>query len=192
MNKYVIAAALSVLAAFFIFQPIALGQEEVPPTELPPAPELCAGSYHYYSVAEHSKIVHRAFKNYHINKRDVKAHKRMVKCAESNVAENQMRQDWNKAQAKWHDKYIWEIRWDNLSAADHAWAYSTGSCESGNDPNANTGNGFFGAFQYILSTWASAPKSPGGNPINYSWTTQAVVSVYLKHRDGTGHWPNCG
>ena len=73
------------------------------------------------------------------------------------------------------------------------WASHTAKCESGKDPNAIGGGGLYrGAFQFMKSTWRGAPKSPGGDPIKYSYRTQAVVAVYLKKRDGTGHWPNCG
>jgi Transglycosylase-like domain len=83
--------------------------------------------------------------------------------------------------------------WDNFSRKDKRWARSTSACESTNDPNIHGGGGdFHGAFQFMLSTWKSSPMSPGGDPHRYSWKTQAVVAVKLKHRDGAGHWPNCG
>jgi hypothetical protein len=49
-----------------------------------------------------------------------------------------------------------------------------------------------GAFQFMKSTWKSSPKSPGGDPIDYRYKTQAVVAVALKNKDGAGHWPVCG
>ena len=83
--------------------------------------------------------------------------------------------------------------WDGYSDKDHRWARRTSECESGGDPNAIGGGGKYrGAFQFLRSTWKAAPKSPGGDPIDYVWKTQAVVAVALKHRDGTGHWPVCG
>jgi hypothetical protein len=83
--------------------------------------------------------------------------------------------------------------WDNVSRRNKRWASHTAKCESGKDPNAIGGGGLYrGAFQFMKSTWRGAPKSPGGDPIKYSYRTQAVVAVYLKKRDGTGHWPNCG
>jgi hypothetical protein len=83
--------------------------------------------------------------------------------------------------------------WDSFSRKDKRWARSTSACESTNDPNIHGGGGdFHGAFQFMLSTWKSSPMSPGGDPHRYSWKTQAVVAVKLKHRDGAGHWPNCG
>jgi hypothetical protein len=84
--------------------------------------------------------------------------------------------------------------WDNFSRKDKRWAHSTSQCESGQRPKIHGGGGtYHGAFQFMLSTWRSAPKSPGGDPHTRSWKTQAVVAVKLKHRDGARtHWPNCG
>jgi hypothetical protein len=83
--------------------------------------------------------------------------------------------------------------WDAVSPRDKRWARSTSDCESGRDPNAIGGGGEYrGAFQFMKSTWRRAPKSPGGDPIDYPYKTQAVVAVALKNRDGAGHWPNCG
>jgi hypothetical protein len=87
----------------------------------------------------------------------------------------------------------YETLWSKVTRKDRRWARSTAECESGGDPQAIGGGGQFrGAFQFIKSTWKSAPKSPGGDPIDYSYKTQAVVAVALKNRDGAGHWPNCG
>ena len=83
--------------------------------------------------------------------------------------------------------------WDRTSRRDKKWARSTSECESGGDPKAIGGGGAYrGAFQFMKSTWKSAPKSPGGDPIKYSYMTQAVVAVALKNKDGAGHWPVCG
>jgi hypothetical protein len=83
--------------------------------------------------------------------------------------------------------------WTNYSGADRRWAHSTSHCESGNDPTAVGGGGAYrGAFQFTRPAWKNAPKSPGGDPITYSWRTQAVVAVALKHQLGTKPWPVCG
>lgn len=83
--------------------------------------------------------------------------------------------------------------WDRTSQRDKRWASKTAECESGKDPNAIGGGGAYrGAFQFMKSTWRTSPKSPGGDPIDYSYKTQAVVAVALKKRDGAEHWPVCG
>ena len=83
--------------------------------------------------------------------------------------------------------------WDRTSMPDKRWARSTSQCESGGDPNAIGGGGSFrGAFQFMKSTWRTSPKSPGGDPIDYDYRTQAVVAVMLKREMGSSPWPNCG
>jgi hypothetical protein len=83
--------------------------------------------------------------------------------------------------------------WRRTSRHDRRWARSTSECESGGDPNAIGGHGRYrGAFQFMKSTWRSAPKSPRGDPIDYGYRTQAVVAVALKHHEGTRPWPVCG
>jgi hypothetical protein len=87
----------------------------------------------------------------------------------------------------------YERLWDKQSAANKRWARRTSECESGGNRKIHDSSGtYHGAFQFMKSTWKSAPKSPGGDPHRYPWKTQAVVAIYLKKRDGTGHWPNCG
>ena len=89
------------------------------------------------------------------------------------------------------DRY--ERIWFGFSRGARRWAHRTSECESGGNPRAIGGGGLYrGAFQFLKSTWRSSPKSPGGDPIIYSYRTQAVVAVLLKRRDGAGHWPVCG
>ena len=83
--------------------------------------------------------------------------------------------------------------WDDFKKKDKRWARRTSRCESGGNHRIHGGGGsYHGAFQFMLSTWRSSPKSPGGDPHKRDWRTQAVVAVLLKKRDGAGHWPNCG
>jgi len=93
--------------------------------------------------------------------------------------------------AKVEAKYV--RLWDRVSRGEKRWARSTSKCESGRDPKAIGGGGKYrGAFQFLKSTWRASPKTPGGDPIDHPYRTQAVVAVALKKRDGAGHWPNCG
>lgn len=83
--------------------------------------------------------------------------------------------------------------WRETSRKDRRWAKKTSDCESGGNPKAvSSGGTYRGAFQFMKDTWRSAPKSPGGDPIRYPYSTQAVVAVALMHREGTSPWPVCG
>jgi len=83
--------------------------------------------------------------------------------------------------------------WRETSRHNKHWANKTAECESGKDPNAIGGGGQYrGAFQFMKSSWKNAPKTPGGDPIDYGYKTQAVVAVALKKHMGTKPWPVCG
>jgi hypothetical protein len=84
-------------------------------------------------------------------------------------------------------------QWRKTSRHNKHWANKTAECESGKDPNAIGGGGQYrGAFQFMKSSWKNAPKTPGGDPIDYGYKTQAVVAVALKKHMGTKPWPVCG
>ena len=83
--------------------------------------------------------------------------------------------------------------WRKTSRHNKHWANKTAECESGKNPKAIGGGGRYrGAFQFMKSSWHHAPKTPGGDPIDYGYKTQAVVAVALKKREGTKPWPVCG
>lgn len=71
------------------------------------------------------------------------------------------------------------------------WLYSTRMCESGGDYSINTGNGFYGAYQFVKSTW----QGIGGSteyPHQAEPLEQDYRTVLLRQRDGTSPWPVCG
>jgi hypothetical protein len=63
-------------------------------------------------------------------------------------------------------------------------------CESGGDYSTNTGNGFYGAFQFTLSTWAAVGGS--GLPSEASPHEQDERAAQLYRELGPGPWPVCG
>jgi hypothetical protein len=64
------------------------------------------------------------------------------------------------------------------------------ACESGGNPGTNTGNGFYGKFQFTLQTWASVGGS--GNPASASEAEQNKRAAMLYAREGSAPWPVCG
>ena len=72
------------------------------------------------------------------------------------------------------------------------WLYSTRMCESGSSGlyRTNTGNGFYGAYQFTLSSWAAVGGR--GYPHRASPREQDYRAVRLLHLQGRGAWPNCG
>jgi hypothetical protein len=64
------------------------------------------------------------------------------------------------------------------------------ACESGGNPAADTGNGFYGKYQFTLQTWASVGGS--GNPAQASEAEQDRRAAALYAREGASPWPVCG
>jgi hypothetical protein len=65
-------------------------------------------------------------------------------------------------------------------------------CESGGNYATNTGNGFYGAYQFTVSTWRA--NGGTGMPHHASPAEQDRVAANLYRRVGThtsASWPNC-
>jgi uncharacterized protein YabE (DUF348 family) len=69
------------------------------------------------------------------------------------------------------------------------WA-ALAQCESGGNPQAVNSAGFYGLYQFSLSTWASVGGS--GNPIDASADEQTYRAQVLYNRSGASPWPVCG
>jgi LysM repeat protein len=70
-----------------------------------------------------------------------------------------------------------------------AWA-ALRNCESSGNYATDTGNGFYGAYQFDLSTWESLGY--GGLPSNASPATQDAAAQQLYAERGSEPWPTCG
>ena len=71
------------------------------------------------------------------------------------------------------------------------WA-ALAKCESGGNPRAvnNSGPGYYGLYQFAVSTWRSVGGS--GNPVDASPDEQTARAKMLYNRSGAGQWPACG
>lgn len=69
-----------------------------------------------------------------------------------------------------------------------AWA-ALAQCESGGNPATNTGNGYYGMYQFSLPTWQSVGGS--GLPSEASAAEQTMRAQILQQRSGWGQWPAC-
>jgi hypothetical protein len=63
-------------------------------------------------------------------------------------------------------------------------------CESGRNPATDTGNGFYGKYQFTLETWQSVGGT--GNPAQASETEQDQRAAALYAQAGPSPWPICG
>ena len=74
------------------------------------------------------------------------------------------------------------------SVPSSAWA-ALRQCESTNNYHADTGNGFYGAYQFTLSSWHAVGMS--GNPANASPAEQLTAAKRLLAMQGWQAWPSC-
>lgn len=74
------------------------------------------------------------------------------------------------------------------TASGDVWA-ALAQCESGGNPSTNTGNGFYGMYQFSLPTWQSVGGS--GLPSDASAAEQTMRAQILQQRSGWGQWPAC-
>jgi hypothetical protein len=76
----------------------------------------------------------------------------------------------------------------NPGPAGGVW-YELRMCESGDDYSINTGNGYYGAYQFSLSTWYSLGYT--GLPSNAPPYVQDAAAQKLQAEAGWGQWPAC-
>lgn len=75
--------------------------------------------------------------------------------------------------------YADSINWDAVA-----------ECESGNDWDADTGNGFYGGLQFKQSTWDE--NGGVGSPADASREQQIAVAERVLASQGPQAWPKCG
>jgi hypothetical protein len=75
-----------------------------------------------------------------------------------------------------------------IPLTDQVWARLR-HCESGGRYDINTGNGFYGAYQFVPSTWRGLgfPGMPHHAPPH----VQDEAAQKLQARSGWGQWPAC-
>lgn len=63
-------------------------------------------------------------------------------------------------------------------------------CEAGGDPTKNTGNGFYGMFQFSAPTWNSMRTGYARADLAPA-SVQTAAAQKLQARSGWGQWPGC-
>jgi hypothetical protein len=67
--------------------------------------------------------------------------------------------------------------------------YRLRMCESGDHYRLNTGNGYYGAYQFSLATWHGLGYN--GRPDRARHVTQDAAAKRLHSREGWRAWPSC-
>ena len=75
------------------------------------------------------------------------------------------------------------------SNAASGWA-GVAQCESGGNPTTNTGNSYYGLYQFDRQTWQSLGYRGTADQYSAAVQTQAAERLYAQRGDGP--WPICG
>jgi uncharacterized protein YabE (DUF348 family) len=75
-------------------------------------------------------------------------------------------------------------------AVDNLNWYALAGCESGHNPRAVSPKGYYGLYQFSLSTWHSVGGR--GNPTDWSSSEQTYRAKLLYRSRGSSPWPVCG
>lgn len=78
---------------------------------------------------------------------------------------------------------------DTSVASGDGW-YDLRQCESGNIYDLNTGNGYYGAYQFAIGTWEAMGGT--GLPSDASPAEQDMRAAKLYESEGAAPWPVCG
>ena len=95
-----------------------------------------------------------------------------------------------RVQARHKAEVRWRAHMRRFTRPYRGWLASTRACESGGRYGIATGNGFFGAYQFTVSSWYAAGGR--GMPHLAAPLEQDYRAVRLLHIQGRGAWPNCG
>jgi hypothetical protein len=93
----------------------------------------------------------------------------------------------------WHKRRYWRLQWQESRSPWH-WYYTSGAqCVHDHEGSwtSDTGNGYYGGYQYDLGTWIAAggtryaARADEATPLEQIMITRAKVQ-----REGWGAWPN--
>lgn len=124
----------------------------------------------------------------------VRAHRRQVECAAGPGHRKAIRHYWRiekRIYFRHRHRKIGEREYlAAITPPGPAVLAAIRACESGGDYSTATGNGFWGAYQFTLSAWASVGGS--GLPSDASPREQDERAARLYREEGSSPWPVCG
>jgi hypothetical protein len=81
-------------------------------------------------------------------------------------------------------------RVSRLKPAAPPYLQAIAACESGGNPSTDTGNGFYGKYQFTQETWQAVGGT--GNPAAAPEAEQDRRAAQLYAQAGPSQWPVCG
>ena len=143
-----------------------------------------------YSRSDFHESARKSFRAWPFTSHERRTLRRVVRCQRRSVSRRIVRTHLASYRRAFGRRFRWRIEHAKLSSADRWWAHKTSVCESGRNPRIATGNGFYGAHQWLPSTWRAAGGR--GLPTTTSIYEQDVRAVRWRNVAGRGQWPVCG
>jgi hypothetical protein len=153
---------------------------------------MCGSHSHLHSVEEFKAVAKHAYEESDwADKSPARpAEKRQMKhflhCPREN-AYDRMRAILDRQKSDWKQEREYQL---SIRPPGPIYLARLRACESDGNYRANTGNGFYGAYQFDLGTWNSVGGS--GYPHNAKPREQDYRAAKLYRMRGSSPWPLCG
>lgn len=149
-----------------------------------------ADCLHTYTRAHFHRAARSVYWHAFPRRRAVNTLDRIVRCQRRPASRRIVRRHRHRYRHAWAARFYFDHAWAHVPWATKQHLASIRACESGGNYATDTGNTFYGAYQFTLSTWAVVGGH--GNPAAAPAREQDVRAAWLLTRYGAGHWPVCG
>jgi hypothetical protein len=192
----VAAFSLVLFGAMWFIPTASSDNKPLPPAADSDLPAKCGKGYSYKSFAPFSEEVW-ALKKWDRGKPDdpvLKYMRKMRRCAEPRAHRGPMRGKWLRDKHAYYDhrkiKIEHQLYLEAINPPGSEVLRTIRMCESGGDYSINTGNGFYGAYQFEADTWWSVGGT--GLPHEAPPREQDERAALLYRQSGSSPWPVCG
>ncbi|HYJ22607.1 MAG TPA: transglycosylase family protein [Solirubrobacterales bacterium] len=124
----------------------------------------------------------------------IQAQRLILYCARGSGERGELRETWRSSKRAYFEHRARKLAnrryLDAITPPGAVVLAAIRSCESGGDYSINTGNGFYGAYQFTASTWLSVGGS--GLASEASPHEQDERAARLYREQGSSPWPVCG
>jgi soluble lytic murein transglycosylase-like protein len=191
------ASAVALCAGVVATAAFAADDEKAPAAERADARALDREGLHKALTAHHTEKLTDRYRDLYWKAEDLDAEPKKSLVAEKGGAEldelidevPDLREDVEKAEKK-QKAAAPEGDYGLVGGVSQETLDAIAACESGGDPTAVNGAGYYGKYQFDMGTWASVGGS--GNPAEASEEEQDMRASMLYAQSGATPWPVCG
>jgi lipopolysaccharide export LptBFGC system permease protein LptF len=186
--KSVVVVSIVVVPVALWLAPSSATTTRTQTTFTSPETTSCQGHVHRHGVDEFKVVARKAYDDWKRKPREAQERQmeHYLHCHRPNTR-GRMKRILHRQKSNWKSERKYQRLIDPPGAS-----YLAGlrQCESGGNYRTNTGNGFYGAYQFDLQTWYSVGGS--GRPDQASPREQDIRAAKLWRSRGSQPWPVCG